>query len=143
MQPAEEEAQWRKYGDSWFRFCQDSDSSCTPLWCAGMAVGVTQDMLALLGRGRAGEKRGGLGGRGCRLGSSLPVGRHLAYALVDGWRKGTSSLSSTLPAGFQLCPLPSYPALECVLAESCPGQAFGFSKPRPLSVLCTGCCCFC
>lgn len=61
-----------------------------PQWCAGMAVGGT---WAVLGRGRAAEKGGGLGARG----SGLQVRVISPSALVDGWRIDVASLRPSLP----------------------------------------------
>lgn len=103
--------------------------------CEGVAVGVAQAVLASSGRGGAGEEERWAGGQS--LLSPGVRGGHLACALVVDWRKGAPSLRSTLP-GFQLslpCSGVSFGGIQARLSAS--------AVPRPLSVLCTGCCCFC
>lgn len=64
MCQAEKEAQQRKCGNSWYRFCWETGSPCTPLWHSGIA-GKRQ------GRGEGGAL--GLGAWGFRE-FSLPMG---------------------------------------------------------------------
>lgn len=81
--------------------------------------------LEEMGQGRR-EMDCGLGA-GWRSGSSLPVGgirgEHLAFSLVDGWRKGTPSLRSIPRAP------PQFPALLQLLSR--PGFQLQ-SAPPPL-----------